>query len=94
MERLLEEETVEEKLNVVKEAVIPSCQQVLGATKWTHKDWISTETLEKLDDRTSIERLPSTTVAPARRKSDHRQHAQRPINGKEEHQSRQESILG
>ena len=39
-EKLIEEETAEEKWKVIKEAVTSSCQQVLGPKKYTHKDWI------------------------------------------------------
>ena len=38
-EKLIEEETAEEKWKVIKEAVTSSCQQVLGPKKnFTHKD--------------------------------------------------------
>ena len=42
---------VEEQWKVIKEAVTSSCQQVLDSKKYTHKDWITTDTLEKIDER-------------------------------------------
>ena len=53
LEKLMLEETVMGKWKVVmvKEAVTSSCQQVLGPKKYTHKDWISKETIEKIDER-------------------------------------------
>ena len=50
LEKLTEEETVKEKWKVIEEAVTSSCQQILSQKKYTHKDWISTETLEKIDE--------------------------------------------
>ena len=39
LEKLMEEETVDGKWNVVKEIITKSCQQVLGPTKYyTHKE--------------------------------------------------------
>ena len=64
LEKLIDEETVKEKRKATN-SVTSSCQQVLGQKKYTHKDWITTETLEM------IERLRST-VAPTLRKSEHR----------------------
>ena len=60
-----------------------SCQHVLDPKKYSHKDWISTETLEKID----------AAVGHALRKSEHRQHTQTSTNGKKEQKSIQESIL-
>ena len=48
----MEEETVKKKWKAVKEAVTSSRQQqAVGPKKYTHKNWISTETLEKTDKR-------------------------------------------
>ena len=36
---------------MIKDAVTYSCRQVLGSKKYTRKEWITTETLEKIDGR-------------------------------------------
>lgn len=33
------------------EAVTSTCQEVLGPMKHSHKEWISTETLKKIEER-------------------------------------------
>ena len=45
LEKYVEEETVEEKWKMAKEAATSSRRQVLCPNKYTDKDWISTETL-------------------------------------------------
>ena len=51
LEKLIEDETVEEQWEMVKEAVTSPCQQVLGSKKYTDKDWKTTDTLEEMDER-------------------------------------------
>ncbi|KAL3863347.1 hypothetical protein ACJMK2_005107, partial [Sinanodonta woodiana] len=51
LEELLEEETIEDRWKRVKEAVTSTCQEVLGPKTYTHKEWISTETLRKIQER-------------------------------------------
>ena len=36
---------------MVKEAVTSSSQQALGSKKYTHKDWVTTDILEKKNER-------------------------------------------
>ncbi|VDP36481.1 unnamed protein product [Schistosoma margrebowiei] len=49
---LKEEETsMEDNLKGTKEALTSTCQQVLGLKKYHHKEWISTETLDKIKER-------------------------------------------
>ena len=36
---------------MIKEAVTTSCHQVLDPKKYTHKDWITTEAFEKIDEK-------------------------------------------
>jgi len=45
LEELLEEGTIEQKWQNVKEAVTSTCQEVLGPKSYTHKEWMSAETL-------------------------------------------------
>lgn len=47
----LEDETIEQKWLIVKEAVTSTCQEVLGPKSYTHKEWISAETLYKIEER-------------------------------------------
>lgn len=51
LEEMLEEETIEDRWKRVKEAVTSTCQEVLGPKTYTHKEWISTETLRKIQER-------------------------------------------
>ena len=51
LEELLEEGTIEQKWQNVKEAVTSTCQEVLGSKSYTHKEWISAETLQKVAER-------------------------------------------
>lgn len=51
MQELLEEKTINESWKAVKEAVTTSCQEVLGPRKHNHKEWISAETLKKIQTR-------------------------------------------
>ncbi|VDO57054.1 unnamed protein product [Schistosoma margrebowiei] len=49
---LKEEETsMEDKWKGIKEALTSTCQEVLGLKKHHHKEWISTETLDKIKER-------------------------------------------
>ncbi|VDO60107.1 unnamed protein product [Schistosoma margrebowiei] len=51
---LKEEETsMEDNWNSIKEALTSTCQEVLGLKKYHHKEWISTETLDKIKERKS-----------------------------------------
>ncbi|VDP61336.1 unnamed protein product [Schistosoma curassoni] len=46
-----EENTMEDKWKGIKEALTSTCQEVLGLKKHHHKEWISTETLDKIKQR-------------------------------------------
>ncbi|VDP55900.1 unnamed protein product, partial [Schistosoma curassoni] len=46
-----EETTMEDNWKSIKEALISKCQEVLGLKKHHHKEWISTETLDKIKER-------------------------------------------
>ncbi|VDO93676.1 unnamed protein product [Schistosoma margrebowiei] len=35
----------------IKEVLTSTCQEVLGLKKYHHKEWISTETLDKIKER-------------------------------------------
>ncbi|VDP33091.1 unnamed protein product [Schistosoma margrebowiei] len=49
---LKEEETsMEDNWKGIKEALTSTCQEVLGLMKHHHKEWISTETLDKIKER-------------------------------------------
>ncbi|CAH8556054.1 unnamed protein product [Schistosoma curassoni] len=46
-----EETTMEDNWKDIKEALTSTCQEVLGLKKYHHKEWISTETLDKIKER-------------------------------------------
>ncbi|VDP25562.1 unnamed protein product [Schistosoma margrebowiei] len=46
-----EETTMEDNWKGIKEALTSTCQEVLGLKKYHHKEWISTETLDKIKER-------------------------------------------
>ncbi|VDP18783.1 unnamed protein product [Schistosoma margrebowiei] len=49
---LKEEETsMGDNWKGIKEALTSSCQEILGLKKYHHKEWISTETLDKIKER-------------------------------------------
>ncbi|VDP48168.1 unnamed protein product [Schistosoma margrebowiei] len=49
---LKEEETsMEDSWKDIKEALTSTCQEVLGLKKYHHKEWITTETLDKIKER-------------------------------------------
>ncbi|VDP23003.1 unnamed protein product [Schistosoma margrebowiei] len=45
------ETTMEDNWKSIKEALTSTCQEVLGLKKYHHKEWISTETLDKIKER-------------------------------------------
>ncbi|VDO53654.1 unnamed protein product [Schistosoma margrebowiei] len=45
------ETTMEDNWKSIKEALTSTCQEVLGLKKHHHKEWISTETLDKIKER-------------------------------------------
>ncbi|KAL5018155.1 hypothetical protein ScPMuIL_003877, partial [Solemya velum] len=51
LQELLEEETVDERWKKTREAVTSTCQEVLGTRKQNHKEWISAQTLQKVEER-------------------------------------------
>ena len=51
LQELIEEETIDTKWKVLKEAVTSSCQEVLGFQNYRHKEWISAETIKKVQER-------------------------------------------
>ncbi|KAJ8342710.1 hypothetical protein SKAU_G00326380 [Synaphobranchus kaupii] len=57
LQELLEEETIDEKWQGIKEAVTSTCQGVLGTKKHSHKEWISAETLKKIEERKNKEEI-------------------------------------
>ncbi|VDP34394.1 unnamed protein product [Schistosoma margrebowiei] len=46
-----EENTMEDNWEGIKEALILTCQEVLGLKNHQHNEWISTETLDKIKER-------------------------------------------
>ncbi|VDO55542.1 unnamed protein product, partial [Schistosoma margrebowiei] len=46
-----EETSMEDNWKGIKEALTSTCQEVLGLKKYHHKEWISTETLDKIKER-------------------------------------------
>ncbi|VDP42613.1 unnamed protein product [Schistosoma curassoni] len=46
-----EETTMEDNCKDIKEALTSTCQEVLGLKKHHHKEWISTETLDRIKER-------------------------------------------
>ncbi|VDO49089.1 unnamed protein product [Schistosoma margrebowiei] len=46
-----EETTMVDKWKGIKEALTPTCQEVLGSEKHHHKEWISIKTLNKMKER-------------------------------------------
>lgn len=51
LQELMDEETVDNAWNRVKEAFVSTCREVLGPKKHHHKEWISVETLNKIQER-------------------------------------------
>nr|KAG5708387.1 hypothetical protein BaRGS_034418 [Batillaria attramentaria] len=51
LQELLEEETIDETWQGVKEAVTSTCKEVLGPKKFSHKEWISVDTLKMIEER-------------------------------------------
>ena len=51
LEDLPEDTTVEEKWGIFKEATTATCKEVLGIRNYCHKDWISPETIQSLEER-------------------------------------------
>ena len=47
---LLEENTTEQKWQKVEGAVTSTCQEVLGSKSYIHKEWMSAETLQKVEE--------------------------------------------
>ena len=60
-EKVVEEETINEKWQAIKESFPSTCKEVLGQKKQHHKEWISAETLTKIKER-KRKRQKSTTV--------------------------------
>lgn len=50
-EMLEEEDTIEQRWKNTRDVIIETCEEVLGHRKHQHKEWISAETLRKMDTR-------------------------------------------
>ena len=50
-EQLDNDRTKDNYWHLAKKALVTSCQEVLGPRKYHHKDWISTESIEKIKDK-------------------------------------------
>ncbi|VDP29978.1 unnamed protein product [Schistosoma margrebowiei] len=48
---LKQETTMENKWKRVKEVLTSTCEEVLGRERYRHKEWISVETLNKIQER-------------------------------------------
>ncbi|VDP02781.1 unnamed protein product [Schistosoma mattheei] len=46
-----EESIMENNWKGIKEAPVSTCQEVLGRKKHNHKEWISKETLDRIEER-------------------------------------------
>ena len=64
LEELLEEETINDKWQAIKESVTSTCKEVVGPKKQHHNEWISAETPKKIKERKrkKKKRQKSTTV--------------------------------
>lgn len=51
LQERIEEETIEEKWQSFEEAVTSTCKEVLSMKKHSHKDWMTAETLKKIEER-------------------------------------------
>ena len=51
LEQQREEETIEEKWKSIRTAVTLTCQEVLGKKKQNHKEWMTAETLQRIEER-------------------------------------------
>ena len=51
LEKLLEEETINEKWQAIKESLTSTCMEVLGPKRQHHKEWISAEIFKKIEER-------------------------------------------
>ena len=51
LQETLEEGTINERWKTIKEAVTTVCQEVLGPKKINHKEWISADSLKKIQTR-------------------------------------------
>ena len=51
LENLPEDATVEEKWKTFKEATTTTCKEVLGKRNYSHKEWISADTITSLEER-------------------------------------------
>ena len=51
LEDLPEDTPVEDKWELFKEATTSTCKEVLGTRKYCHKDWITTETIQNIEER-------------------------------------------
>ena len=64
MQELMEEETII-RWQRVKEAATSACHEVLGPRNPNHKEWISTETLTKIEERkakkAAVNKEPNTS---------------------------------
>ncbi|VDP30062.1 unnamed protein product [Schistosoma mattheei] len=77
IQNLLEEETtMEHNFKGIKEALTSMCHEVLGHKKHHHKEWISVETLDKIQERKK-RRQKLTAVGQEQRKSFHRPNTQK-----------------
>ena len=76
LQELLEEETIDEQWRKVKESVTTTCREVLGHKKYSHKEWITQGTLEKVAERRGRQQL--TSAAQEQRGPVLRRHTQQP----------------
>ena len=51
LQDLDDEETLDQNRKNIKEILTTTCEEVLGPWQQSHKEWISAETWEKIQDR-------------------------------------------
>ena len=61
LEELLEEKTINEKSQAIKQSITLTCKEVLGPKEQHQKEWISAETPKKIEEEKE-NRQKSTTV--------------------------------
>ena len=71
LEELLEEDTINDKWQATRESFTSTCKEVLGPEKQHHKEWISAETLKKIEGKKAETSNRYTRAGKARAYEEH-----------------------
>ncbi|VDP43675.1 unnamed protein product [Schistosoma curassoni] len=84
-----EETTMVSNWKGIKEAITSACHEVLGHKKHHHKEWITVDTLDKIQERRNKNAAINTSRTRAEKAKAQAEYTEANKKAEEEHQNRQ-----